>query len=78
MDLKKDSFAPETEIGNGKLCAHSRCGCKTAVPIYICVEFHDFTIGQVGLNIYDVAPSVLKQGPPSGDDFPFYDGDTRG
>ncbi len=75
MNLKKDSFAPKTEISNGKLCSHSRRSCKTAVPISICVEFQDFTIGKLGLNIYDIAPSVLKQGPPSGDDFPFYDGD---
>ena len=75
VNLKKDSMAPETEISNGKLCSHSRCGCKMAVPISLCVEIQDFAIGQVGSNIYDVSPSVLKQGPPSGDNLPFYDGD---
>ena len=35
VNLKKDSFAPETEISNGKLCSHPRCCCKTAIPISI-------------------------------------------
>ncbi len=75
VNLKKDSIAPETEIRNGKLCSHSRCGCKMAVTISLCVEIQDFAIGQVGSNIYDVSPSVLKQGPPSRDHLPFYNGD---
>jgi hypothetical protein len=74
VNLKKDSLAPEAIISNGKLWSHPRCVGKTATPISVCVEFHDFTIGEVGFNIYDVASSVLEQCPPSGYDFPLYDG----
>ena len=78
VNLKNYTFAPETIISNGKLRPHSRCVSETVIPIALCNEFQDFAIGPVTSNIYDVSLAILKQGPPSRDNLPFYYGDVCG